>query len=157
APALAAFEGQLGEPPTRLRYSFSPVPTITEVCKEAILGGVLPDACHGDLPGTLRRRYGLTSEQLQLAAHWQDAERVRVSRPVRLLVYRDNRLDEHLGTLTSYRTLRESFDSIITSVARLVSRWAEEFRHWHGSPPLVVLTGDHGFTYGPKGGQETAA
>src|SRR5262249_30991147 len=25
-----------------------------------------------------------------------------------------------------------------------------EFRHWHGSPPLVVLTGDHGFTFGPK-------
>jgi hypothetical protein len=157
APALAAFEGQLGEPPTRLRYSFSPVPTITEVCKEAILGGALPDACHGDLPRTLARRYGLTGEQLQLAAHWQDAERVRVSRPVRLLVYRDNRLDEHLGTLTSYRTLRESFEPIITSVARLVGRWVEEFRHWHGSPPLVVLTGDHGFTYGPKVGQETAA
>ena len=60
--ALAAFEAQLGEPPTRLRYSFSPVPTITEVCKEAILGGALPDACHGNLSQTLLRRYGLTAE-----------------------------------------------------------------------------------------------
>jgi hypothetical protein len=157
APALAAFEEELGKPPTQLRYSFSPVPTITEVCKEAILMGALPDACHGDLPRTLTRRYGLTAEQLQLAAHWQDAERVRVSRAVRLLVYRDNRLDEHLGTLTSYRTLRESFDSIIRAVARLVRRWVDEFRHWQSAPPLVILTGDHGFTYGPKVGEETAA
>jgi hypothetical protein len=157
APALAAFERQLAEPPTRLRYCFSPVPTISKVCKEAILGGALPEACYGNLQQTLERRYGLTGDQLQLAGDWQDAERIRVSRQVRLLVYRDNRLDNQLPMLTSYRTLRESFEPIITFVARLVGRWAEEFRHWHGSLPLIILTGDHGFTYGPKVGQETAA
>lgn len=148
--ALAAFESELGVPPTRLLYCFTPVPTITEVCKEAILGGELPQRCHGNLKQTLLRRYDLTSEQLQLAAHWQDAERARVTRQVRLLVYRDNRLDEQLSTFTSYRALRESFVPLIGSVARFVRQWTEEFRHWHGTPPLVVLTGDHGFTFGPR-------
>lgn len=156
ASALTALERELGESPTRLRYSFSPVPTITEVCKEAILGGVLPEACNGNLTQTLLRRYELTAEQLQLAAHWHDAERVRVTRPVRLLVYRDNRLDEQLSTFTSYRALRETFEPIIASAARFVRQWTEEFKHWHGSPPLVILTGDHGFTFGPKAVHENA-
>ncbi len=156
ASALAALEKELGEPPTRLRYSFSPVPTITEVCKEAILGGALPEACHGNLSQTLLHRYALTAEQMQLAAHWHDAERVRVTRAVRLLVYRDNRLDEQLSTFTSYRALRESFEPIIASVARFVRQWTEEFKHWHGSPPFVILTGDHGFTFGPKAVRENA-
>jgi len=148
--ALTAMEKVLGEMPTRLRYSFSPVPTITEVCKEAILGGVFPQNCNGNLSHTLQKRYSLTPDQIQLAAHWHDAERVRVTRNVRLLVYRDNRLDEQLSTFTSYSTLRESFEQIIASVARLVRRWSEEFKHWHASSPLVILTGDHGFTFGPK-------
>jgi hypothetical protein len=152
--ALAAFEKELGGRPTRLSYSFSPVPTITEVCKEAILGGALPEQCHGNLAQTIQRRYQLSSDQIQLAAHWQDAERVRVTKAVRLLVYRDNRLDEQLSTFTSYRPLRESFVPIIGSIARLVQRWADEFRHWHGTPPLVVLTGDHGFTFGPKSDED---
>jgi hypothetical protein len=156
ASALSALGQELGEPPTRLRYSFSPVPTITEVCKEAILGGELPQNCHGNLSQTLLRRYSLTADQLQLAAHWHDAERVRVTRAVRLLVYRDNRLDEQLSTFTSYRALRESFSPIIASVARLVRQWTEEFKHWHGSPPLVILTGDHGFTFGPKSVRDNA-
>jgi hypothetical protein len=148
--ALSEFEKAFGSPPTRVRYSFSPVPTITEVCKEAILGGEFPEQCHGNLSQTLVRRYEITSDQLQLAAHWQDAERVRVTRSVRLLVYRDNRLDEQLSTFTSYSALRESFVPIVASIARLAHRWVDEFRHWHGTAPLVVLTGDHGFTFGPK-------
>lgn len=148
--ALAAFTNELGNQPTSMRYSFSPVPTITEVCKEAILGGMLPEECSGNLSQTILRRYELTKEQLQLASHWQDAERVRVTKGVRLLVYRDNRLDENLSTFTSYRALRESFSPTITSIAKLVGQWVDEFRHWHDSSPLVLLTGDHGFTFGPK-------
>lgn len=148
--ALTALQTELGGPPTRLMYSFSPVPTITEVCKEAILGGALPEQCSGNLSQTILRRYGITAEQLHIASHWQDAERVRVSSKVRLLVFRDNRLDEQLGTFTSYLALRESFGAIIASIARYVRRWADEFRHWHNAPPLVLVTGDHGFTFGPK-------
>lgn len=153
--ALAALQSELGGPPTRLLYSFSPVPTITEVCKEAILGGALPEQCNGNLSQTILRRYGIGAEQLQLASHWQDAERVRVNSKVRLLVYRDNRLDEQLGTFTSYLALRESFGSIIASIARYVRRWTDEFRHWHNAPPLVLVTGDHGFTFGPKPAEES--
>jgi hypothetical protein len=149
-PALAALQSELGGPPTRLMYSFSPVPTLTEVCKEAILGGSLPEQCTGNMSQTILRRYGIGTDQLQLASHWQDAERVRVNSKVRLLVYRDNRLDEQLGTFTSYLALRESFGSIIASIARYVRRWTDEFRYWHNAPPLVVVTGDHGFTFGPK-------
>lgn len=148
--ALGEFEKALEASPTRVRYAFCPVPTITAVCKEAILGGMHPEQCHGNLQQTLLKRYGLTPEQLQLAAHWQDAERVRVTRSVRLLVHRDNRLDEQLSTYTNYHALRESFTPIVASLARLVQQWVEVFRHWHGAPPLVVLTGDHGFTFGPK-------
>ena len=148
--ALAVFTDELGDEPSSMRYSFSPVPTITEVCKEAILGGVLPEECSGKLQQTILRRYELTDEQLQLASHWQDAERVRVTKKVRLLVYRDNRLDENLSTFTSYRALRESFSPTISSIAKLVRQWSEEFKHWNAVTPLILLTGDHGFTFGPK-------
>lgn len=149
--ALATFAAELDDQPTSLRYSFSPVPTITEVCKEAILGGVLPEECKGNLSQTILQRYKLTNEQLQLASHWDDAERVSVTKDLRLLVYRDNRLDENLSTFTSYRALRESFNPIIISIAKLVRQWTKEFRHWHDdAAPLVLLTGDHGFTFGPK-------
>jgi hypothetical protein len=148
--ALGEFEKALGASPTRVRYSFCPVPTITAVCKEAILGGVYPEQCHGNLQQTLLKRYGLTPEQLQLAAHWQDAERVPVTRSVRLLVHRDNRLDEQLSTYTNYHALRESFTPIVATLAKLVQQWVEAFRHWHDTPPLVILTGDHGFTFGPR-------
>lgn len=148
--ALEGFEKALGTTPTRVRYSFCPVPTITAVCKEAILGGMYPEQCHGNLQQTLLKRYGLPPAQLTLAAHWQDAERVRITPSVRLLVHRDNRLDEQLGTYTGYAALRESFIPIVASLARLVGRWVEEFKHRHHAAPLVVLTGDHGFTFGPK-------
>ncbi|MBP3955361.1 hypothetical protein J8F10_08720 [Gemmata sp. G18] len=148
--ALAEFGKALGASPTQVRYSFCPVPTITAVCKEAILGGMYPEQCHGNLQQTLLKRYGLTPDQLQLAAHWQDAERVRVTRSVRLLVHRDNRLDEQLSTYTNYHALRESFTPIVASLARLVQQWVEVFKHWHSASPLVMLTGDHGFTFGPK-------
>ncbi len=130
------------------------MPTITEVCKEAILGGALPEQCSGNLSQSILRRYGIRPDQLQLAAHWQDAERVRVNSKSRLLVYRDNRLDEQLSTFTSYLALRESFASIIASIAREIRRWTDEFRHWHNAPPLVLITGDHGFTFGPKPAEE---
>lgn len=148
--ALEAFGKKLGEAPTDLKYVFSPIPTITEVCKEAILGGALPRDCSGNLEKTILLRYELNNEQLQLASHWDSPGRVLVKAETRLLVYRDNRLDSQLGTFANYRELRESFESIAASVASLVGRWAEEFKHWQKTLPLIILTGDHGFTFSPK-------
>ena len=127
------------------------------MCKEAIVTGQFPSQCNGNLAQGLARAYRLPAEKLLLAAQWKDAERVQVTAQTRLLVYRDNRLDENLRTASSYCALREDFPSVIGRVAQVVCRWVEDIRILSGQSPLVVLTGDHGFTYGPSPGKETSA
>jgi hypothetical protein len=141
--------------PTRLNYVFAPLPTISEVCKEAILTGQFPSECRGNLREGLLRSYELEPDQLELAANWRDAERLQFGPKTRLVVYRDNRIDDQLKTAGTYKVLVEECPAVLSRVARLVRRWVDDLKHLHDSPPLFVLTADHGFTFGPSPGSHT--
>lgn len=71
------------------------------------------------------------------------------------MVYRENRIDDQLHHTGSYRVLVEDSTRVFLRLAQLVARWVTDFRCLHQACPLVLLTADHGFTYGPPPGKET--
>lgn len=153
--ATGYLAGEMQAQPTRLNHIFVPLPTVTEVCKEAILTGQFPSECQGNLSQGLVRSYGVDPAQMCLAANWQDAERLQVGPQTRLVVYRDNRVDDQLKTAGTYKVLAEECSAVLIRIARLVRRWVGDLRDLHDAPPLVILTADHGFTFGPPPGSET--
>ena len=94
AEAVGYFNDYLKEDPTWSSYLLTALPTITEVCKEAVLTGWRPDRCSGGLVPLLCQAYDLREDQVQVAASWQDGERLQVRAKTRLVVYRDNQLDD---------------------------------------------------------------
>ena len=152
--AIDYFNDRLGREATWSSYVFAPIPTITRVCKEAILTGLLPDKCYGNLINSLCKNYQLDTTEVQIASSWQDGERLQLNKLTRLVVYRDNRLDDQLSNLSSYRVPLEECTRIFPRLAQLVDRWISDFRCLNQSPPVVLLTADHGFTYGPPPGSE---
>jgi PglZ domain len=153
--AVAHLNDQLRAEPTWRSHVFAPVPTVTAVCKAAVLTGALPDACGGDLIAALSKAYRLNSSELQVSASWQDAERLRITPMTRLVVYRENRVDDQLHSTVSYRVLLEDCTRVFVRLSQLVARWLADFRCLNRVSPLVLLTADHGFTYGPPPGKET--
>lgn len=146
---------ELQEEPTRNSFVFAPVPTITDVCKVAILTGKHPRDCRGNLLSQLQQAYGLEPKHVQLAANWQDAGGTPIEPDTRLIVYRDNRIDDHVHNLASYREMLEGSKGVFLGIAKLLSRWSKDIRYIHQESPLILVTADHGFTYGPAPGQET--
>lgn len=145
----------LGEQPTNSSCLFVPLPTITEVCKEAILTGKLPSECRGDLKLQLQKRFELTEDEIHISANWKDAERFQANTEIRLIVHRDNRLDDQLHKLTSYGSMLADSKAVFLQLSRLLKRWADDVRCITQKPPLIIVTADHGFTFGPTPGSET--
>ena len=148
---------RLGEEPTESSYIFVPVPTITDVCKQAVLTGKLPIDCRGDLLSQLQQQFDLAAHDICLAANWQDAERLQFSSDIRLVVYRDNRLDDQLHKTTCYCAMVEDSHGVFRRMGSLLQRWSSDIRCLRQEAPLILVTSDHGFTYGPSPGHETAA
>ena len=94
--AVGYLKDYLKEDPTWSSYLLTAVPTITEVCKEAVLTGWRPDQCSGGLVPLLCKAYDLSEDQVQVAASWQDGERLQVNARTRLVVHRDNQLDDQV-------------------------------------------------------------
>lgn len=145
----------LGEFPTSNSCIFVPIPTVTEVCKEAILTGKLPSECRGDLKLQLQKRFSLSADEIHLAANWKDAERFQTNAGIRLVVYRDNRLDDQLHRLGNYGAMLEDSKAVFLQLSRLLKRWSDDIRCITQKPPLILVTADHGFTFGPTPGSET--
>lgn len=152
-----ALASSLSADPTKCDYLLAPVPTITEVCKAAILTGRYPSQAARDLGQTICETYSLSHDQVLLAGSWEDPVRLRVTPKTRLIVYRDNRLDDRLHSTGSYRELLRDCDTLADRLAAEGARLVSDVRCLSGSNPLVLLTADHGFTYGPPPGAETVS
>lgn len=153
--AVGYLKDYLKEDPTWSSYLLTAVPTITEVCKEAVLTGWRPDQCSGGLASLLCKAYDLSEDQVQVAASWQDGERLQVNAKTRLVVHRDNQLDDQVHRSGSYHVLLDESASVFRRLGELVARWVGDFTCLQQSPPVVLLAADHGFTYGPGLGSET--
>jgi hypothetical protein len=107
------------------------------------------------LMAALGKSYHVSGGELQMSSNWQDAERLRLTPITRLLVYRENRIDDQLHNTSSYRTLVEDCTPVFLRLAQLVARWLTDFRCLNHTAPVILLTADHGFTYGPPASHET--
>ena len=145
----SVISGELEETASMATYLFSPAPTITEQCKRSVLSGKLPRDTGGDLKSQLAEVYGLNPSQILLATHWRDAESSSPVAATKLLLYLDNRLDQTLSVASHYRDLNKSALGIFRNIAQLCYRWVQDLRILHSNDPVVLVTADHGFTYGP--------
>jgi len=152
---VGSISGQLGCEYTSYSYLFAPIPTTTEVCKNAILTGSLPNDCCSDMRKEVCNAYRIRDEDVVLAADWQDAERVDMTETTRLVVYRDNGIDDRLHKVANYVSLLEDSAGVFRKIASRVKRWASDLECISGQQPYVILTADHGFTFGPQPGTET--
>jgi len=146
---LSKMAAWLLEPPGSVRPIFVPIPTLTEVSKTSILTGLRPDQCVGRLDALLAQVYQLEPQQVLLVDSWNDPSRAILAPSHRLLVYRENGLDDRLGDVGSYTDLLDEFGRLSEKVAERVCGWAKDFRYLTQTDPIVAVTGDHGFTYGP--------
>jgi hypothetical protein len=146
---LSKMSEQLLEQPSSIRPIFVPIPTLTEVAKTPMLTGLRPDQCGGGLEALLGQVYQLEPQQILLVDSWKDPSRAVLDANHRLLVYRENGLDDRLGEMGSYTELLDEFGRLSQKVAERVCSWVKEFKCLKQTRPIVVVTGDHGFTYGP--------
>jgi hypothetical protein len=146
---LSKMSSQLLEPPSSIRPIFVPIPTLTEVSKTPMLTGLRPDQCGGELEALLGQVYQLEPQQILLVDSWKDPSRAVLDVNHRLLVYRENGLDDRLGEMGSYADLLDEFGRLSQKVAERVCSWVKDFKDLTQTSPIVVVTGDHGFTYGP--------
>jgi hypothetical protein len=146
---LSKMSAQLLEPPSSIRPIFVPIPTLTEVSKTSILTGLRPDQCGGGLEALLGQVYQLEPQQVLLVDSWKDPSRSVLDVNHRLLVYRENGLDDRLGEMGSYTELLDEFGRLSQKVAERVCSWVKDFKYLTQTSPIVAVTGDHGFTYGP--------
>jgi hypothetical protein len=144
----------LGVSPTSTSYVFAPLPTITEVCKEAILTGRFPSDCNGNLQLGIAETFDLDAGHFELAMNWRNAERVQLTAKTKLLVYRDNRIDDQLHSLPTFKALYDECPAIFSRLSRLIERWVGDMEQLHGQQPLLLITADHGFTFGPPSAYE---
>jgi hypothetical protein len=148
------FSDELSALPTEHWCIFAPVPTITEVAKMAVATGLPPNQCPASWEAALCQAYSLLPDELLLATEWQDVDRVQPMKKHRLIVYRDNRIDDALQSQRNYTVLREEVDSFCMDMAKRVHRWVEDLNHINGKKPSVFVTADHGFTFGPPSNKD---
>jgi hypothetical protein len=147
--AVFYLQDHLCADPTGRTYLLAPLPTVTKVCKEAILTGRVPSDCSGALAQQLLAdAYALPPAAVELAADWQDAERLEITPETKLVVYRYNRVDDELSATASYVSLVEKCPEFFARIGQLVNRWVQDCVCLSSVPPVVLLTADHGFTYG---------
>jgi hypothetical protein len=153
--AIRCMSDNLECQPTNNKYLFSPIPTITEVCKQSVLTGIPPKDCRSDLSADLKKVYNLDDHELIIASSWNDAERIEINDSVKLLVYKNNRVDEQLDKAGNYRNLIEECETIFLKISQVVRRWTDDYYCRKQSKPFLIMTSDHGFTYGPPPGTKT--
>jgi len=148
------FSEEFSELPSEHGCIFAPVPTITEVAKMAVATGLPPSQCPASWEAALCQAYSLQPDELLVASEWQDIDRVQPLKKHRLIVYRDNRIDDALRSQQNYTALREEVDSFCEDMARRIHRWVDDLNHIHGAKPSVFVTADHGFTFGPPSNKD---
>ena len=148
---LPRLSAQLGASPTSQHSVFVPVPTITEVCKAPVLTGLTPQQCDGaNLESLLLRSYRLSAEKLLLVDSWREAARAQVDPMHRLIVYRENGLDQRLSSCASYVELLDQLRDLANTIGERIACWVRDCQYHSGAQPAVLVTADHGFTYGPR-------
>ena len=132
-------------------YAFSPVPTTTEICKHAIVTGKLPNKTSAELSKThISKAYDLEENNISLISNWDAIKRFQHSEDNKLIVYRENRVDDVLHSNTSYGEALDEIQRLFKEMAKSLKRFINEMTCINNSKPLLIITADHGFTFLPN-------
>jgi hypothetical protein len=126
---------------------FSPLPTLTEVSKMAVITGQSVSQLPSSTETALQQHYAahlMTPQALKIAKSWREFE-MPLEKETQLLVYFENRIDERLHTCTSFEKHRQDIKSIGKQLAYQIKEWMNDAgflqREW-----VVLITADHGMT-----------
>lgn len=135
----------------RQQMLFSPLPTLTEVCKMAVLTGQpVSDQQYGNQETILRHAYQnyLAEEKsLKVIQSWaESSERTeRIEEQTQLVVLFENRLDERLHECPSFSKHREDIRPIIRQIKRSIMGWCKDAARLN-KEVVFFITADHGMT-----------
>ena len=124
---------------------FSPLPTLTEVCKMAVLTGKHCHLLANDSETALRQNYAAylpDTNALKVIKSWEDVSQ-HIAAQTNLVVFFENRLDERLHDGASFAKHREDITPIVRQLKRSIQSWLKDA----GQRDVVFfITADHGMT-----------
>lgn len=135
----------------RQQMLFSPLPTLTEVCKMAVLTGQpVSNQQSGNQEAILRHAYQnylVEEKSLKVIQSWaESSERTeRIEEQTQLMVLFENRLDERLHECPSFSKHREDIRPIIRQIKRSIMGWCKDAARLN-KEVVFFITADHGMT-----------
>ena len=126
---------------------FSPLPTLTEVGKMAVITGKSVSELPSHTETALQQHYAhhlVTPEALKIAKSWREFQ-THLEKETQLLIYFENRIDERLHGCTSFEKHREEIKSIAKQLVCQIKEWMIDAAQMHREI-VVLITADHGVT-----------
>ncbi|RKZ88042.1 MAG: hypothetical protein DRR19_12990 [Candidatus Parabeggiatoa sp. nov. 1] len=126
---------------------FSPIPTLTEVAKMAVITGKNVAELPSNTETALRQHYANyldTPNALKIAKSWVELKD-SLDTDTKLLVYFENRIDERLHACTSFKKHRQDIKTIAKQLVNQIKDWMIDAAQLHREL-VVLITADHGVT-----------
>ena len=126
---------------------FSPLPTITEIGKKAVLTGKPANQFTGDYEKALRETYQPflpADTSLKVIQSYKESSQ-HLDEYMNLLVYFENKLDERLHDCISFEKHRDDTKLICSQLKTSISRWTKDAISL-GRDVVFFITADHGMT-----------
>jgi len=127
---------------------FSPLPTLTEVGKMALITGEETSNLPSDPEAAIRKIYGqYLPEQgsLSVVKSWQESLDNHIKEETNLLVFFENRIDERLHDCVDFSKHRRDVSLVLRQLIELVERWSKDAAYMHRDV-VFLITADHGMT-----------
>jgi len=131
-------------------YLFSPLPTLTEVGKMAVLTGLETQAQKGSTQTEILQNHYQNhlsdKESLKVLKSWEVSKvPENIEAQTELLVYFENRIDERLHECICFNNHRDDVKPIIRGITRKIKGWRKDAAQLNKEIAFII-TADHGMT-----------
>ncbi len=126
---------------------FAPLPTLTEIGKMALITGTQTCDLPSDQETAIRKIYKNhlpEDESLKFVKSWKPASD-HIDEKTRLVVFLENRIDEHLHNCVDYKKHQSDVSAILGQLMRSISSWKTDAAHMNRDV-VFLITADHGMT-----------
>ena len=117
---------------------FSPLPTLTEVGKMAVLTGQHSYSLPSDNEKAINQRYSVNT---QIIKSWEDIQHIDAK--TQLVIFFENRLDDKLHDSRIFSDYREDILPTIKQLKRTMQTWLKDAGQ---RDTVFLITADHGMT-----------
>ncbi|MDC9729002.1 MAG: hypothetical protein PSN04_06700 [Methyloprofundus sp.] len=127
---------------------FSPLPTLTEVGKMALITGKEASKLPSDAETAIRQIYGQylpEKDSLRVVKSWQESKKEPIKEETNLLVFFENRIDERLHDCVDFEKHRKDVSLVLRQLMESIERWSKDATHMHRDV-VFLITADHGMT-----------